>query len=133
MLFIGFAGKAYDRMIDRTIDKPQIGAKPGSDQSFKFGDYSFTYENLFHTSDDHKDAFTAQVSIWIDGEKIATVYPAKWDYHKADGNLISQVAITPRYLPWQFGETPARVTSTSCSPATTSTRARRTSASTSTR
>ena len=105
VLFIGFAGKAYDHMIDRTIDKPQIGAKPGTAQSWKFGDYSFTYENLFHTSDDHKDAFTAQVGIWEGGEKIATVYPAKWDYHKADGNLISQVAITPRYLPTQWGET----------------------------
>jgi cytochrome c-type biogenesis protein CcmF len=105
VLFIGFAGKAYEHMIDRTIDKPQIGAKVGSAQSWTFGDYSFTYENLFHTSDDHKDAFTAQVGIWEGGEKIATVYPAKWDYHKADGNLISQVAITPRYLPTQWSET----------------------------
>jgi cytochrome c-type biogenesis protein CcmF len=105
VLFIGFAGKAYDRMIDRTIDKPLVTAKPGDDHSWKFGDYSFTYENLFHTSDDHKDAYTAQVSIWLDGKKLGTVYPAKWDFHKADGQLISQVAITPRYLPWQFGET----------------------------
>jgi cytochrome c-type biogenesis protein CcmF len=105
VLFIGFAGKAYEHMIDRTIDKPQIGAKVGSAQSWQFGDYSFTYENLFHTSDDHKDAFTAQVGIWEGGEKIATVYPAKWDYHKNDGNLISQVAITPRYLPTEWTET----------------------------
>jgi cytochrome c-type biogenesis protein CcmF len=105
VLFIGFAGKAYDRMIDRTIDKPLVSSKPGDDHSWKFGDYSFTYENLFHTSDDHKDAFTAQVSIWLDGKKLGTVYPAKWDFHKADGQLISQVAITPRYLPWQFAET----------------------------
>lgn len=105
VLFVGFAGKAYDRMIDRTIDKPLVSAKPGDDHSWKFGDYTFTYENLFHTSDDHKDAFTAQVSIWLGNEKLGTVYPAKWDYHKADGNLISQVAITPRYLPWQFAET----------------------------
>ncbi len=104
VLFIGFAGKAYDQMIDRTIDKPSVSAKVGDEHSWKFGDYSFTYENLFHTSDDHKDAFTAQVSVWEKGRKIATVYPAKWDYHKADGNLISQVAITPRYLPWQYAE-----------------------------
>jgi cytochrome c-type biogenesis protein CcmF len=105
VLFIGFAGKAYDRMIDRTIDKPSITARVGDEHSWKFGDYTFTYENLFHTSDDHKDAYTAQVSIWLDGKKFDTVYPAKWDYHKADGNLISQVAITPRYAPWQFAET----------------------------
>ncbi|MBV8755805.1 MAG: cytochrome c biogenesis protein CcsA [Deltaproteobacteria bacterium] len=105
VLFIGFAGKAYDRMIDRTIDKPSVAAKVGDEHSWKFGDYTFTYENLFHTSDDHKDAFTAQVSIWIDGKKIETVYPAKWDFHKNDGQLISQVAITPRYLPWHYAET----------------------------
>ena len=104
VLFIGFAGKAYDQMIDRTIDKPSVSAKVGDAHSWRFGDYSFTYENLFHTSDDHKDAFTAQVTVWKDGKKIDTVYPAKWDFHKADGNLISQVAIIPRYLPWQFIE-----------------------------
>jgi cytochrome c-type biogenesis protein CcmF len=104
VLFIGFAGKAYDRMIDRTIEKPQVNAKVGSEQSWKFGDYAFTYENLFHTSDDHKDAYTAQVGLWLGNEKIGTVYPAKWDYHKNDGQLISQVAITPRYLPQQWNE-----------------------------
>ena len=53
VLFVGFAGKAYDHQIDRTLDKPG--------QSFEFNQYRFEYQRLIHTSDDHKDAITAQV------------------------------------------------------------------------
>ena len=72
-MFIGFAGKAYDRMIDRTIEKPasrhatrraRRRAAVSSKSAFAFGDYTFLYENLIHTVDDHKDAVTAQVGIW---------------------------------------------------------------------
>jgi len=52
------------------------------------------YERLIHTSDDHKDAVTAEVSIWRHGEKINTVYPAKWDFHKDEGQATTEVAIT---------------------------------------
>ena len=90
----------------------QIGAKPGSARRSSSATTTFIYENLFHTRDDHKDAVTAQVSIWHGGERIATVYPAKWDYHKGDGQIDhrgrDQGSARPR-------------TSTSCSPATTST------------
>ena len=121
LMFVGFAGKAYDRMIDRTIDKPAIAdgrASHNADQwfaqnvgpdgsmlqvpkdtrsAFPFGGYVFLYENLIHTSDDHKDAVTAQVSIWKDGERIGVVYPAKWDYHKAESQQTTEVAITVRF------------------------------------
>ncbi|HEY1555034.1 MAG TPA: cytochrome c-type biogenesis CcmF C-terminal domain-containing protein [Kofleriaceae bacterium] len=97
VLFIGFAGKAYDRMLDRTIEKPGVAAADGSGaSSFSFGDYTFSYEKLIHTSDDHKDAISAQVGIWQDGDRIATVYPAKWDFHKAEQQMTTEVAITVR-------------------------------------
>ena len=97
MLFFGFAGKAYDRMIDRTIEKPAATAANGTNpSSFQFGEYTFTYENFFHTSDDHKDAFTAQVGVYAEGERIATLYPAKWDYHKNDSQMTTEVAIKVR-------------------------------------
>ncbi len=121
MMFVGFAGKAYDRMIDRTLDKPAIADGRASHEAdkwfaenvgpdgtmsripkdtrsaFPFGGYVFLYENLIHTSDDHKDAVTAQVSIWQDGERIGVVYPAKWDYHKAESQQTTEVAITVRF------------------------------------
>ncbi len=89
ILFVGFAGKAYERMVDRTIEKPAMGEA----SSFKFGDYTFVYDNLFHTSDDHKDSVSAQVSVYRGKERVTTLYPAKWDYHKGDGQMTTEVAI----------------------------------------
>jgi cytochrome c-type biogenesis protein CcmF len=96
VLFFGFAGKAYERMIDRTIEKPAAMTQDKAKSRFAFGEYEFVYEKLLHTSDDHKDAVTAEVSIWLHGEKINTVYPAKWDYHKGEGQATTEVAITVR-------------------------------------
>jgi cytochrome c-type biogenesis protein CcmF len=121
VLFFGFAGKAYDHMIDRTVEVPgKYDAATGTGESafaftvphvdakgmtvndpifvgpFSKSRYTFTYENLFHTSDDHKDAVTAQVGIYDYGKRIATVYPAKWDYHKEQGQMTTEVAIKVR-------------------------------------
>ena len=109
VLFIGFAGKAYDRMVDRTIAAPAIVEKiakfgpdgtvtelpPNTKSSFAFGAYVFLYERLISTADDHKDAVTAQISIWKNGEHINTVYPGKWDYHRGE-EATTEVAITVR-------------------------------------
>ncbi len=93
IMFVGFAGKAYGRMTDRTIEKPAQGVA----STFKFGDYTFEYADLFHTSDENKDAVTAQVNVKLGNENVATVYPAKWDYHKGDGQMTSEVAIKVRF------------------------------------
>jgi cytochrome c-type biogenesis protein CcmH/NrfF len=120
VMFFGFAGKAYEHMIDRTIEKPGMyNASNGTgDSSFQFtvpkntprgivqdptftgpfttSRYTFTYENLFHTSDDHKDAVTAQVGVYDNGKRVGTVYPAKWDYHKSNEQMTTEVAIKVR-------------------------------------
>jgi len=96
VMFFGFAGKAYERMIDRTIEKPAALATDKAKAKFAFGEYELVYERLIQTSDDHKGAVTAEVSIWLHGEKINTVYPAKWDYHKGEGQATTEVAITVR-------------------------------------
>ncbi|MDB4962897.1 MAG: cytochrome c assembly protein [Myxococcales bacterium] len=110
VMFIGFGGKAYDRMVDRTIERPAISdarvtfgtdgtatnLPPNTPSAFGFGAYTFMYERIIHTSDDHKDSVTAQVSIWHEGENIGTVYPAKWDYHKGSDEATTEVAIRVR-------------------------------------
>ena len=96
VMFFGFAGKAYERMIDRTIEKPAAMITAKDKAKFTFGEYEFVYENLIHTSDDHKDAVTAQVAIYHHGTLINTVYPAKWDYHKGEEQATTEVAITVR-------------------------------------
>ena len=63
---------------------------------FSKSDYHFAYENLFHTSDDHKDAITAQIGVYDGDQRIDTVYPAKWDFHKGDGQMTTEVAIHVR-------------------------------------
>ncbi|HTL38467.1 MAG TPA: cytochrome c-type biogenesis CcmF C-terminal domain-containing protein, partial [Kofleriaceae bacterium] len=107
VMFFGFAGKAYDKMIDRTVAKPgEVEMASGTGpSSFQFGhyqgpftasDYSFTYERLIHTSDDHMDQITAQVGVYDKGNRIATLYPAKRDYHDEQGQMTSEVAIRVR-------------------------------------
>jgi cytochrome c-type biogenesis protein CcmF len=97
VMFFGFAGKAYERMVDRTLEKPAaLVSDRAKATKFLFGEYEFVYERLLQTSDDHKNAVTAEVSIWLHGEKINTVYPAKWDYHKGEGQATTEVAITVR-------------------------------------
>ncbi|HWO18629.1 MAG TPA: cytochrome c-type biogenesis CcmF C-terminal domain-containing protein [Kofleriaceae bacterium] len=122
-MFIGFGGKAYDRMEDRTIEKPAIAdaldksrplaereawsktylasdmtmrALPQKTRSaFTFAGYTFLFEDLSDTSDDLKTAVTAQISIWNDGEHVGTVYPAKWTYRKGS-EATTEVAIKVR-------------------------------------
>jgi len=121
VLFLGFAGKAYEQDADSTVEKPSpvyhvekgqmwwfgqmvdVQYVPGS--FGKLGDYYFTYEALMHTSDDHKDSYTAQIGIYEDtlepGSRIGTRYPGKDDYHK--DQPISNVVIAPRLNPAELG------------------------------
>lgn len=108
VLFCGFVGKAYDRMVDRTIAAP-ISARattgPVADNDpawFAFQGYRFLYEELTQTSDDRKQATTARVSVWKDGKKLATVFPAQWQFFKGS-QPTTEVAILPRV--WLGGET----------------------------
>jgi cytochrome c-type biogenesis protein CcmF len=121
VMFFGFGGKAYEHMIDRTVERPGLfDVQNGTGESsfaftvprtqadgtpyqdpvfvgpFTTSRYTFTYEKLFHTSDDHKDAVTAQLGIYDNGERVGTVYPAKWDFHKSDDQATTEVAIRVR-------------------------------------
>jgi cytochrome c-type biogenesis protein CcmF len=101
VIFFGIAGKAYEQRTDRTIERPaaiaQQSGKATGESTFQFGGYSFRYDQLSHTSDDHKDAVTATVTITdADGHSLGTIYPAKWDYHKGEGQMTTEVAIRVR-------------------------------------
>ncbi|MCX5743993.1 MAG: cytochrome c biogenesis protein CcsA [Proteobacteria bacterium] len=87
--------KNFAELAEVPIESVELFAQPAA--WFEFSDYRFVYEALIHTSDDHKDAVTAQVGIWKDGERIATVYPGKWDYHKGEGQATTEVAIKVRF------------------------------------
>nr|MBA3538468.1 cytochrome c biogenesis protein CcsA [Deltaproteobacteria bacterium] len=87
--------KTFAELAEVVVEDIELISQPSS--WFEFSGYRFVYENLIHTSDDHKDAVTAQVSVWRDGEKISTVYPAKWDYHKGSEQATTEVAIKVRF------------------------------------
>ena len=76
VMFVGFAGKAYETMEDRTILP--------SDNSFQIRDYTFVYESLEVSADDHMREVGARVSLFKDGEKLADLFPSKRDYVKAE-------------------------------------------------
>ncbi|HWN70877.1 MAG TPA: cytochrome c biogenesis protein CcsA, partial [Haliangium sp.] len=62
IMFLGFAGKAFELMEDRTIGKPG--------ETFQVGDYTFMYEELTATADDHMREVGAWVSVYSDGQKL---------------------------------------------------------------
>ena len=85
----------FAELAEVPIEGVQLTAQPAS--WFEFAGYRFVYDDLLTTSDDHKSAVTAQVTIWKDGENIGTVYPAKWDFHKSEGQATTEVAIRVRF------------------------------------
>jgi cytochrome c-type biogenesis protein CcmF len=86
IMFLGFAGKTFETMEDRTIGKPG--------ETFQVGNYLFVYEELTATADDHMREVGAWVSIYGDGRKLdeafvpsqeallKRVFPSKRDYMK---------------------------------------------------
>ncbi len=97
VMFLGFAGKAYERMRDCTIEQP---GKPGSGKRadgswFETGDYHFFYEKLITDSNDNRTAVFAQVSIYEGDRKLGTEYPAKFSYRRSE-QPTTEVSIHPR-------------------------------------
>jgi cytochrome c-type biogenesis protein CcmF len=86
VMYLGFAGKAFETMEDRTIGKPG--------ETFQVGDYMFVYEELTATADDHMREVGAWVSVYRNGNKLdqafvpsqehllKRVFPSKRDYMK---------------------------------------------------
>jgi cytochrome c-type biogenesis protein CcmF len=102
VLFLGFTGKAYEHMVDKTIDRPALATNQdlrkvsATDPAwFNYQGYRFLYEDFRQASDDHKSTTTATVSVWKNGEKLTTVYPAQWNFIKGE-QPTTEVAIHPR-------------------------------------
>jgi cytochrome c-type biogenesis protein CcmF len=108
VLFIGFAGKAYETMVDRTIEAPafpgrkaaevvgRASALPADHPSiFMVKGYKFVYEDLVEHHDDNKSSVTARVTLWRGNKKLATMHPARWDFHRGE-QPTTEVAIEPQ-------------------------------------
>jgi len=85
LMFIGFAGDAYKKEGDFTVDKGQKVA---------LGPYVLTYQGVTNTSAPDKDMLTATVDVTRDGKAYTTLYPAKWAYrHHEDEPPTTEVAL----------------------------------------
>ncbi|MCG8423097.1 MAG: heme lyase CcmF/NrfE family subunit [Proteobacteria bacterium] len=76
VMFVGFAGKAFESMEDFTVQT--------TGETFQLRDYTFEYNELHIETSDHKTAITAEVSLYANGEKLDTLFPAKWKFQKSD-------------------------------------------------
>jgi cytochrome c-type biogenesis protein CcmF len=85
VMFFGFVGKAYQH------DKSFTLSGPG--QSFTLDEFTFTYEDLEATANDNRQMFTARVTYARDGEKLGTMYPARWHYLTGTQETTTEVHI----------------------------------------
>ncbi len=76
IMFLGFAGKAYELRVDRSLQNPG--------DSFSIREYNFVYRGTQVRSTDNKKMTTARVDLQIDGVDVAELYPAIWQYWKGD-------------------------------------------------
>lgn len=70
-MFIGFAGQAYQKESDVTVDRGQ---------TTQLGRYAITYDSHRSYSDPQKEVVEVSLSIKSDGKALGTLRPAKWTY-----------------------------------------------------
>lgn len=99
VLFIGFAGKTWETKENFSVPAHGMAGAVVPREStswFHHKGYSFLFEDLTQTSDDAKTATTARVSLWRGGQKLETLMPATWAFHKS-GQPTTEVAFTSRH------------------------------------
>ena len=92
VMFVGFAGRAWDSMTDKTLERPVSVISGGEDlelkdvpkaHRFEVDGYHFVYRRLVQTSDDNKVATTAYVQLYDrDGTPMELMAPSRWQFRK---------------------------------------------------
>ncbi len=112
LMFLGFAGKAWDTMADREMQTPtrvmlaqkalaakgaavELTAEEERLATFYVRGYRFVFQDLEQVSDDHKLATTAILRLYDGDELLTTMHPARWDFNKGE-QPTTEVSIHPR-------------------------------------
>ncbi|MEZ4399931.1 MAG: cytochrome c-type biogenesis CcmF C-terminal domain-containing protein [Kofleriaceae bacterium] len=99
VMFVGFTGKTWDTMVDRTIARPatelKAAGEPLTGAQFMVRGYTFQYEGLEQVSDDNKVATFAHVTLSRGGERLEVMHPARNTYRRGT-EPTSEVAIHER-------------------------------------
>ena len=81
VMFLGFAGKAYETMDDFTVQRPG--------ETYTVRDYTLRFDGLSKGEDDHKRDWTASLTLYHgenhsaeDDEYLGELHPARWQYKK---------------------------------------------------
>jgi cytochrome c-type biogenesis protein CcmF len=75
LIFLGFAGEGFKLT-------EQVALKPG--QQTTIGKFTLRAESLKVHDDGQKQTVTSQIAVFEGDEQVATLYPAKWFFHKSD-------------------------------------------------
>jgi cytochrome c-type biogenesis protein CcmF len=73
LMFVGFAGDAYKKEGEATLQKGQTIA---------LDRYTVRFDGLTRTSDAQKQMTTAELTVFVDGREYAHMTPAKWAYRQ---------------------------------------------------
>ncbi len=73
LMFIGFAGGAYKKESDVTLERGH---------SAVIGRYSIRFDELKQSSDIEKDMVAADIVVSVDGQEVQRLAPAKWAYRR---------------------------------------------------
>jgi cytochrome c-type biogenesis protein CcmF len=77
LIFFGFAGEGFKK-------KEMVILKPG--QQVTVGSYTVRYDGFKMIDDPSKQAMTAYTTVFEDGKQVASLYPAKWFWHKREND-----------------------------------------------
>ncbi len=77
LIFFGFAGEGFKK-------KEMVILKPG--QQVTVGAYTVRYDGFKMIDDSSKQAMTAYTKVFSGGKEVATLYPAKWFWHKREND-----------------------------------------------
>jgi cytochrome c-type biogenesis protein CcmF len=84
LIFFGFAGNA------RKLDE-QVNLKPGAEA--KIGRYTVRNNGIKVADDGQKQMTTAYLSVFVNGEQVDGLYPARWAYRRHEQEPTTEVAI----------------------------------------
>jgi cytochrome c-type biogenesis protein CcmF len=84
LIFLGFAGEGFRQ-------EEQALMKPG--QQLQVGHFSVRHDALRVTEDAQKQMITGHVTVFEDGEVVASLEPARWFFRKREQEPTTEVAI----------------------------------------
>jgi cytochrome c-type biogenesis protein CcmF len=97
VMFLGFAGKAWDTTKTFTVPAPTAMGVPEERAEFHLHGYRFVYKDLIQEADENKHATTAVVTVYApNGDRLADLRAAKWRFFKGEQQTTTEVAIHPR-------------------------------------